>query len=200
MIRIFCLTAVIVLLQACTASVRTTVTSYSADAVLNKGAVYIVPGDESDAPAGLEFDHFSRELAARFELAGFQIADSIDSANYEVALIYGVLRQEKDSRRGHTHFHTSLAFSRSRFGSAIIFEPEEDEFEYVRYVELHVIQASERDDSAMRSIRAVSKGQCEHLGPVFGSMLDAIFKDLNRPDGSIVTITTPQARPCGVRE
>lgn len=198
--RIFFLSLVILVLQACTASVRTTVTSYSANAGFDKGSVYIVPGDEEGAPAGLEFGYFSRELAARFERAGFQIAETARDAEFEVALIYGVLRQEKDTRRHHSHFHTSIGFSRSRFGSAIIFEPDEEEFEYVRYVELHVLKQDSSDGDAMRSIRAVSKGQCEHLGPVYGSMLDAIFKDLNRPDGSIVTLTTPQSRPCGVRE
>lgn len=191
----------LLLLQACASNVRTTITSFAVDeAPLPVGSIRVLPGGTPDAKADLEFQFYAKELQQKFKNSGFTVAEKDEAADYDVQLSYAVQRQEREKRGSRSFVHTGFGFYGSRFGSTVVVDPRDAEFEYVRLVEIHIVKRGGTVEDALRAVKAVSAGSCEYLISVFPSMLDAIFKNLHRSSGSVVTVASPSGKPCSVRE
>lgn len=186
------------LLPSCASNIRTTVTSYSEDPALPAGTVKIEPA-ASDKPDPLEFEFFASELGRYFQQAGFEPVSS-GASNYVARLHYEVQRQQADDSRNRTQFVTGFGFYGRHLGSTMVFDPENDTFEYLRLVELQISKAGDANSKPVAMIRAVSTGKCENLVSVYSEMLQAIFKNLHRKSGSVVTVAVPTSKPCSEKE
>ncbi len=197
----YSLLLVLVLLQACASNVRTTITSFALDEKpLPAGSVRILPGGAPKRKADLEFQFYAKELEKKFESVGYTVAQDGELADYDVHLSYAVQRQEREKPGSRTFVHTGFGFYGPRFGSSVVLDPRDAEFEYVRLVEIHIIKHGGSVENALRAVKAVSAGNCEYLISVFPSMLNSIFKNLHRSNGSVVTVASPYSKPCSVRE
>lgn len=200
------------LLSACAGSVWTTVSTYRADAGLpQKATIRIMPlvqinkvddiddGDAKNQPFDkLEFNYFAGRLGERFAKAGLSPTAS-EAADLTVYLAYDVSRQEKsDSRPVSMYGHLGYYY---RYGSVIVVDDvDRDRYEFLRKVKVSVLQSGDADESEpLLSLTAVSKGGCGHLASVYEEMLDAIFSNLNRPNGSVIKLKSKRLGPCEVR-
>lgn len=180
-----------VLLSACESIIRAKVETFrDASLGLPKGTIAVQPGDTS-LNDSLEFKHYADLLAERLRDIGYDVVLT-GEAEYLATLAYAVSRQEKDSPSSRVvvggHFGYYSHYPR---GSIYISDFNSKEFEYVREVSLSISKSNapnEKEDvssSKILEMRATSVGHCEHLTVVYDEMLEAIFSNMNRTNGSI---------------
>jgi len=205
----FSLIVISALLSACAGSVWTTVSTYRASDFLPPDAqLTILPlknekaeaqsesGDKEESSFDeLEFKYFADILAKRFGQMGYRIAEG-EASELEVYLIYDVERQKRNDNRPLTVYGRFGYFY--RYGSVVFVDDvDRDQYEFVRKIKLKVVSVNAEDESEpLLSLTAVSKGQCEHLASVYDEMLDAIFSNLNRPNGSVIRLQSKSVGPC----
>lgn len=187
------------LLGACETVIRAKVETFrNSSNALPLGTVRIEPADAS-LDASLEFKHYRDKLAERLMQLGYDVVEA-DNSEYIATLAYAVSRQEKDRPSSRVvvggHFGYYSHYPR---GSIFITDFNAKEFEYVRDVSLSLsesIAPSQTEISNTNSqvaktiieMRATSVGHCEHLTVVYDEMLEAIFSNMSRSNGSIDTV------------
>lgn len=196
------------LLAGCASKVWTTVTTYSAEGGLPAGAVLrIVPlkvdqgeqrsetgFEEQQAFDPLEFKYFADILGQRFSNAGYSLAKD-DVTDLEVSLAYDVERRERDDDRPFTLYGSYGYFY--RYGSVILVDDfDRERYEFVRRVKVQVARVGADESEPLLSLTAVSVGHCGHLSAVYDEMLEAIFTNLNRANGSIIRLPAKSVGRC----
>lgn len=174
-----------IMLAACQSVVRTDIETYRKSAPLPSGSIYVttVPAEESKS---LEFSFYRDKLAAKLVEAGFTPQPTADDSTELVAtLSYGVLRQEKDEPNSRViiggHFGYYPYYPRA---SILVSDLDHQEFEFVRDVTLTITRNDDASEQLFQ-VKASSIGQCKHLNVVFDEMLEAIFQNLARENGSV---------------
>lgn len=181
----------------CASNVRTKVSTFiSPSASLTGASVMVKPFDASQTGA-LEFKFYKDILENKLKAEGF----SINNANpSHIALLgYNVTRKEADGyRTGTVVFGSSFGYSNFHRNRGLVFAQRiENRHNYERLVKLTITKATPTSEAEIDNagniieISARSVGSCESLPSVFEPMLDGIFKNLSRPNGSIVTVKTP---------
>lgn len=185
------------LLSACQSIVRTDVaTFHKEDAVFDSGSVVVLPKD-GVATSNLEFAFYKTKLEQHLSDMGLSPTDS-DDADFVARLGYSVSRQEQDKPNSRMliggHFGTPFRYGHS---SIIMSDDLGAEFEYVREVSV-VIERNgpEQDPEQLLAVNASSIGKCEHLTVVYDEMLEAIFRDIRRPNGSVENIKVKGEAAC----
>lgn len=196
------LVLVVIFSVSCASKVRTNITTFTNEkASFSTGTIGIVNASSGQGNNGLEFEFYKNKLASKLESIGYQVVDE-QAPEFLAFLDYGVARREKESDNSHVQF--GLGFGRySRFGRVIFSEPLTREFEFVRRVHLAIeknlgqgSRSSESADDKLIELDAVSLGRCAQLIEVFDPMLEAIFENLYRPNGSTERVTVPGGDLC----
>jgi len=201
-IKLVFLMLAVSVLASCASKVRTSITTFhNEDASPPTGTIYITTPNAIKAQQGLELQFYKNKLASRLEGIGYSVIDN-DKAEFIAFLDYGVVRRESDG--GNSHVQLGLGYGRySRFGRLIFTEPLTRQFEYVRRVQLAIEQnvgqgsvPSESAANKLVELDAVSLGRCAQLIEVFDPMLDAIFKNIYRANGSTEKVSVPGGGVC----
>jgi len=182
----------ILLSSACSTTLNTRITTFKDQAANPNtvGSVYIRPL-EADKAGSLEFSWYAEPLASRMESLGFRVVKDPD-ADFLLDLEYGVNRRGADDKGNNTVF-ISGGFGSFRRGTSmgVVLDTDDDTYEYERVVNLRLTKrASDANTkaSSLLEVSAVSVGRCELLLPIYPEMLDAIFADLYRANGSTVSV------------
>ncbi len=145
--------------------------------------------------SSLEFIYYKDKLAGRLQSAGYALSDSDDS-EYLATLAYGVIRQEKDEPSTRVviggHFGHYLHYPHSPIFLSDIDNPK---FEYVRELSFSIERLGDSPTKIMQ-VKATSVGRCEHLTVVYDEMLDAIFSNLYRANGSVEKVAIKGEARC----
>lgn len=184
------------LLSACSTTLDTRITTFKdPNAGSQRGRVAILPFNQ-DKEGSLEFSYFAGPLGKRLEDLGFLVVDDLGSADYLLDLDYGVNRRQAEDRNSDTVFISS-GFGSWRRGTSIgfVIDGDNDErFEYERVVQIR-LRKNTRDAvpegkkvASLVEVSAISVGRCELIMPIYPVMLDAIFKDFYRANGSTVKV------------
>lgn len=188
----------IVFLAACQPYVRTHITTYhDSTATPLTGNILIQPPSSFDGSA-LEFSFFKKKLAQRLKNIGLNPVED-PSAPYVAVLQYGVSRQEKENPNSNLFVGGHYGFTRRSGTTILIANDDNNEFENVRRVSLSIRHTAPADNQASQEILNVSAesiGSCGHLSVVVDEMLDAIFLELYRPDGSIKKVKVKGSARC----
>ncbi len=174
-------------LAACQPVVRTNIETFNDEnRNFSAGSIRVVGEDEPENPS-LEFRYYKDKLEAKLADAGYQPTDAGDTS-YLARLGYSVSRQEKNrpSSRVVIGGHIGGFYPRS---SILISDRIGNDFEYIREISLTLDEVVEGEDVRVVQVKATSVGQCEHLTVVYDEMLEAIFTQLMRPNGSIVNVS-----------
>ncbi|MFT7558736.1 MAG: hypothetical protein ACI93R_000635 [Flavobacteriales bacterium] len=195
--RLYLIAVCILFATACSTNIRTTVTSFGDSSGLQSGKhIAIIPASES-SPSGSEFQYYAAELAKHFEAKGLT-AITEKSSDYVVKLSFQVDRQALDEQRSRTQVHTGIGLYSNSRSSIAVLDQRETLYEYVRKVEFGVYSRVDMNEVAKFS--AVSHGRCKYLPSVYNEMLAAIFKNMERSNGSVVQVSIAANKPCAVRE
>ncbi len=145
--------------------------------------------------SSLEFIYYKDKLAKRLQSAGYTLSDADDS-EYLATLAYGVIRQEKDEPSSRVvilgHFGHYLHYPHYPIFLSDVDNPK---FEYVRELSFSIERLGESPTKIMK-IKATSTGRCEHLTVVYDEMLDAIFSNLYRANGSVEKVSIKGEARC----
>lgn len=145
--------------------------------------------------SSLEFIYYKDKLAERLQSAGYALSD-VDGSEYLATLAYGVIRQEKDEPSTRVviggHFGHYLHYPHSPIFLSDVDNPK---FEYVRELSINIERLGESPIKIMK-IKATSVGRCEHLTVVYDEMLDAIFSNLYRANGSVEKVAVKGEARC----
>jgi len=189
-------------LVSCASKVRTNITTFTNENTsFSVGTIQITNLVPRNNQNSLQFEFYKRKLAAKLEGIGYKVVDS-DNADFIAFLDYGVVRRERES--DNTHLSVGLGYGRySRFGRVVFTEPFTREFEYLRRVHLAIEdnvgqgeRPSESTKDKLVELDAVSLGRCAQLLEVFDPMLEAIFKNLYRANGSTEKVVVPGGGAC----
>ena len=197
-----------IFIAGCQPFVRTHITTYhDSSATPLKGDI-VIRAPKNFAGSTLEFSFYKKKLAQHFKTMGLNPVDSED-APFVAVLNYGVTRQEKESSNTKFLMGGSYGFSRRSGTTIVIANDDSGEFENVRQISLSILrnqknelaqtQSSETQSSEPQevlNISAISTGSCGHLSVVVDEMLDAIFQQLYRPDGSIKKVKVKGSSRC----
>ncbi len=204
LLKLSFLCALCLAMTACQSIVRSDVSTFREEgAVLGEGTIFVsaadaVNADDKATTESLEFRFFKDKLTKRLQRAGYVPADK-GTAQYHATLSYGVIRQEKDKPDTRVviggHFGYYPHYPR---GSLLITDVSGTEFEYVREVNVLIdrVASGTNDSAPVLQVKAISLGRCEHLSVVYDEMLEAIFADLNRPNGSVVKVSVKGEANC----
>lgn len=182
------------LLAACQPVVRTDVATFRADTVpLKTGTIRVVPG--KDVEENLEFRHYKQRVETRLAALGY-VPVTDDSAEFIARLGYSVVREEID--RPHSGRVTlGAGFYRYPRSSIYFANGGGAEYEYLREVSLAIdAAATEETADQVIQVRATSRGQCEFLTVVFDEMLDAVFANMQRGDGTVEQVAVKGDARC----
>ena len=186
--RLSILVVMSLLLAACQPAVRTDIATFRDEGLsLTPGSIVVVP-DSDETAQSLEFRYFKDKLAARFQAAGLSPEES-DSTDYVARLGYSVSRQEKDQPNSRVYIGGHIGYHRYPHHGSVLLSDVGDEFEYVRELTIAVERRASEAPLQIVQVKAASVGQCEHLTVVYDEMLDAIFSNLLRADGSVEKVT-----------
>lgn len=143
----------------------------------------------------LEFSYYKDKLASRLQSAGYTFTDADDS-EYLARLSYGVIRQEKDEPSSRVviggHFGHYLHYPHS---PVFLSDFDNPKFEYVRELSFGVERLGDSPAKIIQ-IKATSIGKCEHLTVVYDEMLEAVFSNLYRANGSVVKVSVKGDARC----
>jgi len=190
------LMACIFAISACSSVVRTDVQTFrDENASFSTGTIRVAT-ESDEAPETLEFRYYKDKLEQRLSSLGYTPTED-ENAQFIAKLGYSVSRQEKDKPHSRVliggQFGYGYGYPYSR-GSVLLSDGGGAEFEYVRELSLAINQPeAAKKDSNVIQIKAVSVGNCEHLTVVYDEMLDAIFANFMRSDGSIERIAIKDA-------
>lgn len=184
------------LIGACSPALNTRITTFKDPGAASlSGTVAIMPFN-TDKDGSLEFSWFAEPLEQKLEGLGFRVVENSASADYLVDLDYGVNRREADSRN-NDRVYVSSGFGSWRSGTSIGFVIDGDNdprYEYERVLQLRLRKntgETPANDSKLKSlieVSAISVGRCELIQPVYPAMLDAVFKDFYRANGSTIEV------------
>lgn len=205
--RIACL-LLLVMIAGCTSTVSTNISTFKRMPLVSaeKRSVFIAPGGTVDGST-LEFQFYRDKLALKLAQEGYR-TPSAGPYDYRIELSYDVKRQKVRQPRNRlisTGFHT-WGF---RYGGSVYTQLPEPAYEFKRTITLDMIRnavvggqakayskkSSEKGDKVLEVV-ATSVGGCEYLNIVFDEMLDAIFKNLDRPSGSLVNVRVSGDNHC----
>jgi len=178
-------------LGACSSALNTRITTFKDQkAGAETGTVVILPFDKTTS-GSLEFSWFAEPLAIKMEALGFQVVEGAN-AEYSLELAYGVNRREADNRNNDTLI-LSGGFGGFRRGTSlgVVIDADNDKrYEYERIVQLRLRKntAGDTENKSLIEVSALSIGHCDLILPVYPIMLDAIFKDFYRANGSTVHV------------
>ncbi|MFT5083231.1 MAG: hypothetical protein ACI9Y1_001271 [Lentisphaeria bacterium] len=191
--------SVVLMLASCQSNVRTDIATFRNTSIpFAKGDIRVVPVDIKGTE-NLEFRYYKIRVEDKLRALGFTPTESATS-EYIAQLAYGVSRQEADKLGSRVFVSGNIGrFSRySHYGSVIFADDLGKEFEFVREIDLIVAKRSKdtrvADEKADKGeqliqVRALSEGKCEYLTVVFDEMLEAIFSDFLRPNGSVEKVS-----------
>lgn len=185
------------LLMACQSMVSTDIETFRDERVsFEKGTIKVVPVDK-EIEESLEFRHFKVKLEERLNAMGYQTVQDGQS-EYRAKLGYGVSRQEKDKPGSRVFLAGQLGYFGYRtHNSILISDSVGSEFEYVRQVTLAIDKPSvDPKKGKVIQVSASSAGRCGYLTEVYDAILDAIFVNLMRADGSIDKVKVKSAVKC----
>ena len=196
--------AVIVLLNItnCATRVSSKVSTYRNDANILTPSLIVVKPEDSVAGDSLEFRFFKSKLEGKLVELGYQIAQSPDDAVYVAYLGYGVEQLESEQRGGRVFISGGLGRAyRSGFGQVFVTNAGHVQDQYSRFITFRIDanRPTQEDDIYAHKIvqvTATSEGNCELLAPVYDEMLEAIFQKIDRPNGSIQSVTVPGKAVC----
>jgi len=169
---------------ACQPHVRTEISTFSDMASKGEpGTVRIVAFDGTVADS-LEFKYYADKVASRLAALGYTPVAS-QASDYIARLGYSVSRQEAD--RPHSRVIISGHYGYYPHSRALVLsEDTGKDFEYVRDIALSIDRVDDASaPTQIVQVKAASTGQCEHLTVVFDEMLDAVFANLMRSNGSV---------------
>ncbi len=183
-LRYFLTSLLLISLSACQSIVRTDVSTFrSSEAALPIGTIFITGKDEAESKS-LEFTYYRDKLAERLRALGYTPVD-VSEAKFKAVLSYGVLRQEKDEPHSRVVIGGTFGYyPYYPHGSILVTDLNDTEFEFVRDVSLSIESLGDEKRKIIE-IKASSVGHCEHLTVVYDEILDAIFSDVLRPNGSV---------------
>ena len=194
--KILSMIITLTLLSACQSTVRTSIQTFrNEQAPPPAGSVYIksAAGEENTS---LEFDFYKKKLAERLAGLGLQSTDN-PQADYIATLGYAVSRQEKDEPNKRVYISGYYGYYPGRT-SMVMADSLGSDFEYLREVSLTIDKNENQNgaDDKIVQVIASSEGECQHLTVVYDEMLDAIFSNLWRADGSLMHLTVKGETRC----
>lgn len=182
-------------LTACQPVVRTQIqTFHSESETLAAGNVFIAPAGGEDMDT-LEFQYYRNILATKLAQIGLQSSSKAE-ATYLATLGFAVSRQEKD--KPSSRVFVSGFWGRYPHSGVVLSDDLGPDFEYVREISLTIDKKAPpaAEKSQLLQVRASSEGACQHVSVVFDEMLDAIFQDLWRANGSVVSVKVKGEASC----
>lgn len=197
--KLIILAASIILLSACQSSVRTDIQTFRNEsmAVPTSGTVYIQPAG-GDEQRSLEFDYYKKKLAERLRTLGLQETES-KQADYIATLGYAVSRQEKDEPSKRVYISGYYGYYPHSRSGMVMADTYGSDFEYMREVSLVIdknAQGEQKEKDKLVQILASSEGECQHLTVVYDEILDAIFSNLWRANGSLMRMSVKGEAKC----
>lgn len=197
-------------LAGCQSAVRTSIITYANPALATTpGSIKVVPA--AGLQDNLEFKHFKKGMEARLAKQGYQPTDA-DNAEFRAELNYAVSRQEKNNPRSRVMLGGHLGYYSHHPGGAVLITDDGGrEYEYVREVSFAISKSAATKKAETQSsenktpvepaneivrVNASSTGSCQYLTVVYDEMLDAIFSNLMRPDGSVVNLRVKGETRC----
>ncbi|VUD56816.1 hypothetical protein TDB9533_02413 [Thalassocella blandensis] len=191
--------ALILLLGACQSSVRTDIQTYRNETagIPAAGTVYIKPAS-GEEHVSLEFEFYKKKLAGRLKALGLEQTEN-KQADYLATLGYAVSRQEKDEPSKRVFISGYYGYAPYPGRGMVTADTYGSDFEYLREVSLtldkNTQQKAEAKDKIVQVI-ATSEGECQHLSVVYDEILDAIFSNLWRANGSLMRMTVKGEAKC----
>ncbi|MBU2984416.1 hypothetical protein KO528_03570 [Saccharophagus degradans] len=191
--------ALIVLLAGCASSVRTKISTFHDSSVaVGAGTIRVEPLNDS-LKGSLEFGYYKERLEEKLKQAGYSVQTG--NTQYVARLDYNVSRREAEqSPSSQIVVATGVGFHRRYSRTGLYFSDNfEKRFEFERLLVLVIADAGKlaaakaNPDAVDETINVLeitarSVGNCESLPIVYEEMLEAIFKDLKRPNGSMQTV------------
>lgn len=177
-------------LLSCSSHLRTTITTFQDGALpIAVGTFHVVPFENTPASEQLKFGFYKKQLEDKLKHMGFSLATDTE-AQYTVYLSFSTTRREKDQKHSDVHFRGLYARGRGHgSGGIVIRDFRGHEFEYVRRVQIGMEEKSSAHK--LVEIDAVSFGECNQMPSVFSPMLDAIFENFWRTNGSVEKVVVP---------
>ncbi|PCK08367.1 MAG: hypothetical protein COA42_09635 [Alteromonadaceae bacterium] len=201
--RLAALLVVIVALSACETSVRSAVSTYRNEGFNFAAGSVLVVAEHAEQDDSLEFAFFKQKLEERLVKVGYSIhpkGAAPEGAAYLVKLSYHIDRQESDSHSSGRILYSGRIGHRNSIAGGYYGGHNDRDFEYLREVNITIDrntpESSRSESDKFLQIRAQSAGRCEHLSVVFDEMLDAIFSNLLRANGSIEQVRVKGETQC----
>ena len=195
-VRLVLLVFLPIWLIACTSNVRTTITTFKNESVpFSVGTIRVVPVKNLPKTKELEFDFYKTKLESKLKEIGYTPVDDL-SAKYVAYLHFDVMRREKETHDSDIYFRSTFGYGRgSRYGGIYVSDAFAREFEFVRRMQIGIEEAVSH--KKLIEVDAINLGKCEQLTTIADSMLSAIFKDFQRPSGSVERVVVPGKGTCG---
>ena len=188
-------------ITGCSTIVTSSISTFRNDELsLGKGTIWVTAESEELAET-LEFRFYKTRLQEHLVKLGYSVAERAD-AEYVAYLGYGVEILEEDPSRGTVVWNAGYGYGRpSRYGHVIVTDTTDLRDLYVRHVEVRIDANQPVDEEApyknkLIQVKASSKGKCEHLSAVYDEILEAIFRNLDRTDGSIERVSVKGEAKC----
>lgn len=201
-LRVCVLTACVILISACSSSVRTKISTFRDSAVpVGAGTIKVEPLDTA-LKGSLEFKYYKEGLEAKLQQAGYTV--QAGETQYVARLNYNVTRREAEQTQG-TRIMVGTGYAPRYSRTGLYFSDSfEKRFEFERMLVLVIADAAkaanvtEGDNGPVNvlEITARSVGNCESLPIVYEEMLSAIFQELSRPNGSMRTVKVKGESRC----
>lgn len=189
----------ILFVTGCSSSVRTKISTFHDTSVaVGAGTIRVEPLNEN-LKGSLEFGYYKERLEQKLTQAGYSVQSG--KTQYVARLDYDVTRREAEqSPSSQVVVSTGIGFPRRYSRTGLYFSDSfEKRFEFERLLVLIIADAAKlaaaKDNTGdveqtinVLEVKARSVGNCESLPIVYEEMLEAIFKDLKRPNGSMQTV------------
>ncbi len=201
-----CVLALFVLVNItnCATRVSSKVSTFRNDANLLSPGTIIVKPEEGVAGDSLEFRYFKEKLEEKLKEQGYKTRQLDQEPEYIAYLGYGVEQLERDDKGGRIYFTGGIGRGHpygSRYGHVFVSNTGNVQDQYSRFISFRIDANKpplEEDVFAHKIVQvtARSQGNCELLAPVYDEMLEAIFQKIDRPNGSIQSVTVPGKAVC----
>ena len=187
MLRLFTI-ALLLTVTACSSIVTTSVSTFRAPESNSERSTIKISAENPKLKNSLEFEHYRNKLAKHLSAEGFSPTQEAD-AEWVALLDYRIEYHGEDTSRQKIYVGAATGYRSGLSGGVVVTSPRELD-NYLREVIIKIGRNVKEPTVSDKLIEvyAKSQGNCEHLSVVFDEMLDAIFKNFMRDDGSVERI------------
>ena len=190
----------LLILAGCESTVVSQIETFRNDDIALKGDSIAVRSKNQAIENSLEFRFYKEKLESKLKNYGFNVIQAEEPSDFVALLGYSVNEVESEERnRGSVYLSSAYGrYGYYRAGGGVLISEADLQRVYDRRVSLEINKSSELDSYKDKAIQisVSSKGHCEHLSVVFDEILDAVFANLERDNGSVAQVKVPGETKC----